>query len=240
MCGRMYLSDPKGFIGRNGWAVGLPTQGELFEEVQRPRYNIAPLQQLLAIRNDGDRPIFDSMRWGLVPSWSRTDEHAAKLINARSETVGEKPSFRDALARRRCLIVADGFYEWQKLTGPGNQTQPHAVAGESGAPLTFAGLWESWVDPTTRRPLLTATVCTRAADAQIAHLHHRMAVVVPKDQWSTWLDPAASAQTAAEILLAVPAPTFKTWPVSKRVGAVRNDDASLLDPVELGPESLFD
>jgi putative SOS response-associated peptidase YedK len=241
MCGRLFLSDARAIVENNPYV--LPKQSELFEPVLEPRYNIAPMQQLLAIRSDDDGPRYDVLRWGLVPSWSKSDEHAAKLINARSETILDKPSFRDAIARRRCLIPASGFYEWKADASDsrGGTKQPHVIRRRDHQPFCFAGLWETWIDPVNRQPLHTATICTCPPNDLLRTLHHRMAVILERDQWDDWLDvDHVDAVAASDMLQPCASNSLEAFAVSTRVGNVRNDDASLIEPVEVVPTSLFE
>lgn len=191
-----------------------------------PSWNVAPTQLAPVVRRhpqSGERSL-DLLNWGLVPHFIRELASARKPINARSETAAASPMFRDAMVRRRCLVPADAFYEWQ--VGAAGK-QPHAVARADDAPMALAGLWEGWrgADGTVLRSF---TILTTAACASLAHLHHRMAVVVEPGDWPIWLgeepgDPAA--------LLRPSEAEFRIWPVAARVGNVRNNDAALLDPV---------
>ncbi len=239
MCGRLYLSDARAFVARNPYIFPEGEQGELFEPVLLPRFNVAPTQPLLSIV-DGR---YDVLRWGLVPSWSKTDEHAAKLINARSETILEKPSFREAMQRRRCLIPASGFYEWKQdpSDSKSGTKQPHVVRLMSGDDFCFAGLWDEWIDPLDHQPLRTATICTCSPNDLLAKLHHRMAVILPRRLWDPWLDVSGvGAEDAADMLRPAPSDALEAYPVSARVGKVGNDDPSLIERVEVMPTSLFD
>ncbi|MEQ8334609.1 SOS response-associated peptidase [Nisaea sp.] len=191
-----------------------------------PRYNMAPMQTAPVIRTrDGERHM-DRLRWGLVPAWAPDESRAASLINGRSETVAEKPAFRDAYAKRRCLVPADGFYEWQKR---GSGKQPYRVSLEGNRPFAFAGLWERWQKGV--EPVETFTLLTTEADPRIAHIHHRMPVILASpDEFSVWLDGESAARSAllrpyaeADLIFA---------PVSKRVGNVRNDDPALMEALD--------
>jgi putative SOS response-associated peptidase YedK len=236
----MYLHEARAFVADN--PLGRFEQGELFEPVLKPRFNVAPLQPLLSIRSDPGGPTYEVVRWGLVPSWSKSQEHAAKLINARSETILEKPSFRQLMGRRRCLIPADGFYEWKKdpSDSRGGTKQPHAIYRADRTTFCFAGLWDEWFDPLTRQPLRTATVCTCEPNKLLRTLHHRMAVILPREHWEAWLDTEqVDGNAAADLLRPLPAEELMTHPVSMRVGKVQNDDPSLVEPVEVMPTSLF-
>ncbi|WP_420405521.1 SOS response-associated peptidase [Nisaea sp.] len=190
-----------------------------------PRYNMAPMQRAPVIRErDGARHM-DMLRWGLVPSWASDESRAASLINARSETVAEKPAFRDAYQKRRCLVPADGFYEWRKL---GREKQPYRVSLAGDRPFAFAGLWERWSK--AAEPVETFTLLTVEADPRIAHIHHRMPVMLAEDAaFEAWL--VGEPPARASILRAYNGEDLIFAPVSRRVGNVRNDDAALLEPV---------
>jgi putative SOS response-associated peptidase YedK len=204
----------------------------------RPRYNIAPQQPILTLAGaPGQRAgRWDVMRWGLIPHWSR-DPDATGPINARAETILEKPSFRDAVRSRRCLIPATGFYEWQKR--PSGGKQPYAVRLEPEATFAFAGLWDQ------HGPHRTAAVVTCEPNDLIRTLHHRMAVILPREHWQAWLDvDHLPAEAAVELLVALPAEQMTAYPVGPQVGSVGNDDPSLIEPVDPEPVaeqgSLFD
>jgi putative SOS response-associated peptidase YedK len=185
-----------------------------------------------------------AMRWGLVPFWSKDASSGAKMINARSETAAEKPAFRKALAKRRCLVPADGWFEWRR---DGKHSDPFYVTGPDSASLVFAGLWESWRDPKDREapPLITFSVLTTDAVGGLADIHHRMPLLLTPEQWDPWLDPDSEDVTA---LLAPPSldlvDTLETRPVSTRVNSVRNNGPELLERVDqeqrLDEVALFD
>lgn len=155
-----------------------------------PRYNIAPSQNVSVVvqsRRTGDR-LHHAKQWGLVPGWSKDLQIGHKLINARSETVADKPAFRDALQRRRCLIVADGFYEWQRAT-KGQPKQPHLIQLQGRSLFALAGLWERWRSPQTQETHFSCTILTTAANALMVPIHHRMPVILPPSAYAAWLDP---------------------------------------------------
>jgi len=201
------------------------------------RFNAAPTQDLLVIRRnpETERPEMGLLRWGLVPSFSKDMRDGARLINARSETVREKASFRAAWAKgRRCVVPADAFYEWQ-ATADGKQ--PFAIARTDGAPLALAGLWENWRDPASGEWVRTFTILTCPANARLAPLHDRMPVILaPADipKWLSGPDPAGphvSDPDPAALMRPLPAQEVTLWPVSTRVNSVRNDDADLIVPL---------
>jgi len=195
------------------------------------RFNVAPTDPVYAVAtgSDGERRL-GTFRWGLVPSWSKDPSGGAKMINARAETVMDKPAFRTALQRRRCLIPADGFYEWLRT---GDERRPFHLAPRSGGRLWFAGLWEVWRpegDPEAEL-LRTCTIITTEANATLAPIHDRMPVILPAPAWDTWLDRSVSAPGAIVPLLQPAADdVLVRTPVSKLVNNVRNDGPELLEP----------
>ncbi len=229
MCGRYSLTTP---------VQGLRQLFD-FRELPNlpPRYNIAPTQAVLTVRRgDGLKdqdaaegaPRAAICRWGLIPSWAKDTGIAAKMINARSETVREKPAFRKAFQRRRCLLPADGFYEWKLIEG---KKQPFRIRFDDGEPFAFAGLWERWQDPEGSE-IESCTILTTDAAPAIAEIHHRMPVILDRDAFATWL---GAPQDAAESLLGPyqGARRLEAYPVDRRVNDVRNDDAELLEPIQL-------
>ncbi|HRQ39068.1 MAG TPA: SOS response-associated peptidase [Chloroflexota bacterium] len=193
-----------------------------------PRYNIAPTQPVLAAYLDGDgRRRLTFYQWGLIPSWSKDVTIGSRLINARSETVTEKPSFRNAFKRRRCLIPADGFYEWQKLNGG---KQPIYIHGTDGRPLALAGLWEVWQEPEGTR-LQTCTILTTTPNELMASIHDRMPVILEPEDFSMWLEPGAHPDEALHLLRPYPAAKMKAYPVSTAVNNPRNDTAACIQPL---------
>lgn len=206
---------------------------EIVEPLPGPRYNIAPTMPIAAVfssHSEPDQRQLAAMRWGLVPSWAKDPDHGARLINARVETVAEKPSFRAALARRRCLIPADGYYEWQTQPTPSGKSlkQPYFVAPEPGAVLVMAGLYEYWRAPTGEW-LVSATIITTQATDRLGMLHDRMPMVVPRQHWDAWLDPGMAGPVTG--LLAAPAAEVRIHPVSTAVNRVGNEGPELVAPL---------
>ena len=194
-----------------------------------PNYNVAPTDPVpvVAVSRTGARRL-GQMRWGLVPSWARTASGGARLINARVETVRTQAAFRSAFARRRCLLPADGFYEWERLAG--GSKQPWFVRRRDRAPLAMAGLWEVWSTPQGGL-LRTCTVLTAAANAVMAPIHDRMPVLLEPSHWAAWLD-RGSADVDHLYRLLGPADDdlLERRPVTSRVNSVRNNGPDLLDP----------
>ena len=195
-----------------------------------PRWNVAPTLEVYAVApgSDGERRL-GTFTWGLVPWFSKTPTGGAKMINARAETVAEKPAFRRSLERRRCLIPADGFYEWLRT---GKERLPHLFTAADGTPLALAGLWEVWrsKDVPDAEPLRTCTIITTSANAVMRPIHDRMPVVLPTEAWDRWLAPGP--KEASELLpLLVPAPDglLVRRAVSTKVNNVKNEGAELLN-----------
>lgn len=220
------------------YAVTLPPEvmATLFGSADRPnlapRWNVAPTQQVpvVAIGKAGTRRIIMA-RWGLRPAFMAKDPPAGPLFNARGETVREKPAFRAAFARKRCLVPADGFYEWQRA---GKERIPHFIRRRDAAPVAFAGLWEAAPGEAGGPPLVSASIITTAASAAYAHLHDRFPVFVPPDAWVDWLDPSTPAATLMSLLHAPPDREIEAFEVSARVNKVVNDDSGLVEPVSSG------
>lgn len=196
-----------------------------------PRYNIAPTQNVSVVGLGKEGPSLIQMRWGLIPSWSKDPKAGAPLINARSDTVAVKPAFREAFRKRRCLIVADGFYEW---TGEKEQKQAWYITLKSGEPFGFAGLWERWRPPANAEgePILSATIVTTDANDAIAHIHHRMPVILNPADHGTWLDPNAEPERLSALLKPLPSDAVRFYKVGKAVNAVRNDGPDCVAPLE--------
>ena len=191
----------------------------------RPRFNIAPTQLHPIILADGEAYRLQPARWGLVPSWATDNKRAARQINARSETVHESRVYRSPFKRKRCLVPADGWYEW---TGPRQQRQPHWIHRADRQPFTFAGLFDIW-NPEPDRPAVTFTILTTAATESLAAIHDRMPVVMPPDRQEAWLDRGAEHPDAIRSLLDLPPDdAFVSAAVSPRVNSVKFDDPDLL------------
>jgi putative SOS response-associated peptidase YedK len=198
-------------------------------------WNVAPTDRVPAIAVRRDERTLGTFRWGLVPSWAKDLAIGSKLINARAETVATKPAFRKAFQKRRCIVPADGFYEWEAIPGA-RKKQPWYVHDPSGEPLAFAGLWEVWRDPAEPDGELvrTCTIVTTTANDLMARIHDRMPVVLSEREWERWLDPAFDDVDALSGLL-VPAPDdlLVMHPVSTAVSNVRNQGPELATPVDL-------
>jgi putative SOS response-associated peptidase YedK len=202
---------------------------------QPPRFNVAPTDPVPAVvRHDGQL-VLSTMRWGLVPFWADDPRIGARMINARAETVADRRAFAESFERRRCLLPADGFYEWQRA---GGQRLPWFVHRTDGDPMVFAGIWSSWRDPADRTSrLVTCSIITTTANGVLAPVHDRMPVVLDRADWDAWLDPDADLGDLRELLGPAPDAAVTRHRVSTRVNSVRNDDPGLLDPLD-GPELL--
>ena len=216
MCGRFAFYSPA-----EATAALFSATGSVDLEA---RYNIAPTQYIAAVRSSDDegRELV-KLRWGLVPFWAKDPSIGNRMINARAETVAEKPAFRAAYRRRRCLVLADGFYEWHR---EGSVKIPYYITLASGEPFTFAGLWEHWQSKETDDSLETATLITTQANDFLSSLHHRMPMVLEPDRAERWL-------AGAEDMLATATeecPRLRAWPVDRRVNNARNEGDDLVEP----------
>jgi putative SOS response-associated peptidase YedK len=198
-----------------------------------PRHNVAPTQPVAIVRMAEGRREFALVRWGLVPAWVKDPRGFSLLINARGESVLDKPAFRNAMRRRRCLFPADGFYEWKR---DGNRKQPWFVRLKSGQPMAFAGLWETWSGPNGEE-LETAAIVTTTASRSIAHIHDRMPVIVAPEAFDFWLDPNVDARTAAAVIAPAPDAALEAYEVSSAVNRTANDSPDLLEPLR-EPETV--
>jgi putative SOS response-associated peptidase YedK len=221
MCGRYVITSSPAAIRA---LFGYPEQPNF-----PPRYNVAPTQPIPVVRLDNGKRQSALMRWGLIPSWVKDPKTFSLLINARSESVIEKPAFRAAMRRRRCLIPADGFYEWKDL---GGRKQPYFVRlKKSGGPFAFAGLWETWTGPNGEE-MDTAAIVTTKANRTLSTIHERMPVILPPETFDLWLDCAnVDANTAAALLVPARDDLLEGYEISTAVNRVANDDARLVEPV---------
>ena len=228
MCGRYLLKAPADALRR---AFGFVEQPNLM-----PRYNIAPTQDVAVIRErrepKGERTL-QLLRWGLIPSWAEDMKGGAKLINARAEGISERPSFREAFRKRRCLVPADGFYEWRT---EGKLKQPYLIQRRDRAPFAFAGLWERWV-PRTQPPepayIDSFTIVTTEANALLKPLHARMPVILAPEDYARWFDRGSGEAELKALLKPAPEELLAYVPVSPRVNAAAPDDAGLIEPAGL-------
>lgn len=199
-----------------------------------PSYNVCPqtTQPVVRLNSKTGRRELSLMRWGLIPYWSKDAKIGLSTINAKSETVTTSPVFREAFQRRRCLVPADLFYEWQKLDA--KTRQPYAIGLADGRPYAFAGLWERWKDKANGLPLETYTILTTDPNEVVERIHNRMPVILDPKDYSRWLEPGAASHLPVDLLRPYPAEKMTAWKVDAAVGNVRNDDSSLIAPIS-GP-----
>jgi len=223
MCGRYRLTAKERYIAEHF---------DLDDEVSAaPRYNIAPTQSAATIRQDPKQPsrVLSLMRWGLIPSWAKDASIGARMINAVAESAPEKPAFREALSRRRCLVPADGFFEWQKLGG--KEKQPFNFGMADDSLFAFAGLWDRWRDPAGQH-INSFTILTTSANALVAGIHDRMPVILRPEDYELWLDPGLTdPRGVAGLLKPFDARVMKKYPVSTRVNRAENDDPECIREV---------
>ncbi len=221
MCGRFTLRTKLNQVLQEFSAIAHDVEWE-------PRFNIAPTQQVLTITLDGGQRVASKRRWGLIPSWAKDMKIGNSLINARAEGVADKPAFRSAFKRGRCLVLADGFYEWRKLDA--KTKQPYHIRMKDGRPLAFAGLTEHWSKG--EKPIDSATIITTEANPLMAPIHDRMPVILPSDAYDVWLD---SEFKGKEPLLALlkpyPQDEMIAIPVSTLVNSPRNEDPCCVNPL---------
>lgn len=221
MCGRFTLFDSAEFLSG---ALGIPEAIDL-----TPRYNIAPSQPVLAVRASPEtgKKEFAWLRWGLIPRWAQDPSIGNRMINARAETVAEKPAFRDAFRRRRCLVPSSGFYEWMKGE---RRKQPYYVRMKDGRPFAFAGLWERWQGP-DESPVESCTLVTTAPNEIVSPLHDRMPAIVDPAAYDLWLDPGVSDRSRlAPLLGPFPAHEMEAFAVGFLVNDPKVEDRRLIQP----------
>jgi putative SOS response-associated peptidase YedK len=220
MCGRIVRTSPAETLARE-FGAEPPAAVDL-----RPRWNLCPGEDLLIVVQKGEERRMGTVRWGFVPWFARSPTEGARSINARAESVATRPAFRDAFRRHRCLVAADGFYEWRRAEG---RRQPYFVRLRSGRPMALAGLWERW-RPAEGPPLTTGLVITCPSGGRLARIHDRMPVILDPDAAARWLDPACDDPGA--VLVPYPDEALDIHPVSSRVNSPRNDAPDLIQPVD--------
>jgi putative SOS response-associated peptidase YedK len=233
MCGRFVSSSPPDELARYFDVE------QVSETVLDPSFNVAPTNDVYVVVEDGGVRRLDTFHWGLVPFWAKDLKTGQKMINARAETMAEKNAYKHAYKKRRCIIPADGFFEWQKL--PGGKKQPMFIHRTDGEPMAFAGLWEVWKpkdtaddDPTRLR---SCTIVTGEPNETVAPIHDRMPVQLPPSAWDAWLDrDNDDLDTLGKLLVPVPASLLVAHPVSTLVNNVREKGPELIEQVEPAPE----
>jgi putative SOS response-associated peptidase YedK len=220
VCGRFTSSQRREAIGER-FEVAVP-------ESYQHRFNVAPQQRTLIVRDRADAREAVMAKWGLLPHWAKDSKIAFQMINARTETLSEKPAYRGLLNRHRCLVVADGFYEW--VVGSDGKKQPIHFHLPGNELFAFAGLWTSRTDEQTGEVIESCTIITTRPNELVAPVHDRMPVILPTDAEAVWLDPSIPKEHALSLLGPYPADLMTALPASTRVNSVRNDDAGLLVP----------
>ncbi|MDZ8078268.1 MAG: SOS response-associated peptidase [Nostoc sp. DcaGUA01] len=222
MCGRFTLNQ------------SLEALAKTFDVQQLPdlaaEYNIAPTQTVATVlqNSESKKREFQQLHWGLIPSWAKDPGMGAKLINARAETVAEKPAFRSAFKHRRCLVLADGFYEWQRQQG---KKQPFYFRLQDGKPFAFAGLWERWHSP-AKEEIISCTILTTSANELLQPIHERMPVILESQDYDLWLDSQVQTpQTLQQLLRPYPAPAMTAYPVSTIVNNSRHNSPECIAPI---------
>jgi putative SOS response-associated peptidase YedK len=227
MCGRFSSTSQLQFLLEQFRAEPLGVEGH------EPSWNVAPASDILVVTASPDGPRqLRELKWGLVPRWAKDPSGANRMINLRAETVREKKGWKSTLARRRCIIPIDGFYEWQDQ-GKGQRKQPFYITSRDFTPLALAGLWATWRDPDGGEELFTCTILTTSANDLMEPVHHRMPVILAPEDWDTWLDPENSdTEELAKLLVPAPEEMLTLWPVDPAVGNVRNNRPELQEPLE--------
>ncbi len=241
MCGRFVATAPPSELADYFQAV---LSESVVEAELDPSYNVAPTNTVHTVRaKEGHREL-DAMRWGLVPSWAKDPKIGSKMINARADSAATKPAFRSAIKKRRCLVPADGFYEWHKVEGQKHK-QPYYITRNDNEPIVFAGLWEAWkpkpdteafdkavaegADPDHLEWLISCTLLTTDPNEEMKPIHHRMPVLVPPSEWDRWLDPQNGVERINDLLVPAPDGLLRVTPVTTRVNNVRNKGPELIE-----------
>ncbi len=223
MCGRYSITTPPEALRRLFQFVNLPNL--------EPRWNVAPTQQAPVVRATAAGRELSLLRWGLIPAWAKDPSIGARCINARADTVADKPAFRSAFRTRRCLVPVDGFFEWR---AENRVRQPYCIVLKSGEPFAFAGLWERWTGPT--ETIESFSIITTEANETLKPLHERMPVILPREAYAPWL--GGSVEDANGLLAPLPAALVAYYPVDQRVNAVKNDDPACVTPFTPQPAQL--
>lgn len=225
MCGRFGLTRPERLDLKRFGIASLPDL--------EPRYNIPPGSDVLVIRMKDDERVADLVHWGLIPSWAKDPTIGNRMANARADTAFEKPSFRNAIKSRRCLIPADVFYEWKVVPGQ-TRKQPHAIRMKDGSVFGLAGIWEYWRPKDGGDGIVSCSVLTTDANALMAGIHDRMPVIIPPDRYRTWLDPKAALPAIQDLLLPYDDEPMEAWPIGLRVNNPKADDEQVLERQGIG------
>jgi putative SOS response-associated peptidase YedK len=238
MCGRFVSASPPDELAKY-FGAEQPDGG------LEPNFNVAPTSEVYVVRADDGHRQLGSMRWGLVPFWAKDLKIGSKMINARAETVAEKPAFRKAYQTRRCLIPADGFYEWAKVDGQ-KAKQPYFIHRADGEPVVFGGLWERWKPRLEDGKTIdedadvieTCTILTTTPNREMTAIHNRMPVLVPPSVWDDWLSPESEMELIGSLLKPAPDDLLELIPVTTAVNNVRNKGEHLIEPLPTEAQNL--
>ena len=230
MCGRFVSSSPPDELAKYFDVDAVA------ESVLEPSYNVAPSNNVYVVVETGGVRKLDTFRWGLVPFWAKDQATGYKMINARAESVIDKNAYKHAFKKRRCIIPADGFFEWKKIPGQ-KAKQPYFIHRTDGEPMAFAGLWEVWRPKDDAsgdaEPLLTCTIITGEPNEKVADVHDRMPVMLPPSAWAEWLDPENDdVETLGKFLVPAPASLYALHPVTRAVNNVQQKGPELIDPTD--------
>ncbi|MEY2591055.1 MAG: hypothetical protein QOJ67_3039 [Acidimicrobiaceae bacterium] len=232
MCGRFVSSSPPDELAKYFEVDSVA------EQVLEPSFNVAPSNDVYVVVSSGGLRRLDTFHWGLIPSWANDESAGYKMINARAEGLADKNAYKRAFRKRRCLIPADGFFEWKKVSGQ-KKKQPYFIHRADGEPFAFAGLWEVWRPPDKRddrdtEPLRSCTIITGAANETVAEIHDRMPVMLPPSAWDRWLDrDYDDVEALGKLLVPAPARIIELHPVSALVNNVRENGEQLIEPIDL-------
>jgi len=226
MCGRFVAASPPDEIARY-------FDAEAPEAALEPNYNVAPTNDVYAVLEDGHVRKVEALHWGLVPRWAKSLSAGNKMINARAETVATKNAYRHAFKKKRCIIPADGFFEWKVVPGQ-KAKQPYFIRRNDGEPMAFAGLWEIWHDPNNpEEEVHSCCIITGLPNEKVSEVHDRMPVMLPPSAWDTWLDPEQDdTELLGKLLVPAPASIIDLYPVSTEVNSVRNKGPQLIEAVD--------
>lgn len=245
MCGRFVAASSPALLAERFAVDEVAIEGDT-----EPNYNVAPREQVSVVREREGRRVLSRVRWGLVPSWAKDPSVGDRMINARAEGLATKSAYKRSFAKKRCIIPADGFYEWRVVAPPSTpkgrpKKQPAFVHRRDGEPMAFAGLWDVWKVPESLEIegvgadgwLRSCVIVTTRANDLLAPLHDRMPVLLPQAAWSSWLDEAfADIERLADLLVPAPDTDLEFWPVSTAVNKVANFGPELVEPVEPAPD----
>jgi putative SOS response-associated peptidase YedK len=225
MCGRYVIKAPVSQLATMFDLIDVPPL--------KARYNVAPTQSVPAVREkaEGKGRELVMLKWGLIPGWAKDPAIGYRMINARADTVSQKPSYRSAFRRRRCLLAADGFYEWQKTNE--KKKQPFFIGMKDESPFAFAGMWEHWVNP-EGEPVESCAIITTDANELVKEIHDRMPVILPRKNYQVWLDPEVQdTEKLQKLLVQYPAKEMRAYPVSLLVNNPKVDNANCVAPLEI-------